>query len=109
MGKDYVELRDGGYWISGTRVSLDSIVDTFKSGAAPESIRRSFPSLTLEEVYGAITFYLSHEQEIDNYLEQSEKEFESQADEMNAQARAANPELLERLEGARRQRGVSRR
>jgi len=56
MNKVYVEERDGGYWIAGTRVSLDSIVYAFRRGAAPESIRRSFPVLTLEEVYGAITF-----------------------------------------------------
>ncbi len=26
MAKEYVEKRDGGYYIAGTRVSLDSIV-----------------------------------------------------------------------------------
>ena len=60
MDKVYVEQRDGGYWITGTRVSLDSLVEAFNRGAAPETIRRSFPLLNLEEVYGAITFYLAH-------------------------------------------------
>ena len=58
MTKDYVEKRDGAYRISGTRVSLDSIVYAFWRGAAPESIAQSFPALTLEEVYGAIAFHL---------------------------------------------------
>src|SRR5436309_14022721 len=60
MEKSYVEQRDGGYWITGTRISLDSIVYAFKRGAAPESIQRALPLLTLEEIYGAITFYLAH-------------------------------------------------
>jgi uncharacterized protein (DUF433 family) len=55
MEKSYVEQRDGGYWMTGTRISLDSLVYAFKRGAAPESIQRAFPLLTLEEIYGAIT------------------------------------------------------
>jgi uncharacterized protein (DUF433 family) len=109
MEKDYVEQRDGGYWIKGTRISLDSIVHAFNRGAAPESIKRSFPLLNLEQIYGAITFYLSHEQEVDSYIEKSEKEFEAQAEKMNAEARRANPELFDRLERALQERGTTRR
>ena len=50
------------------RISLDSIVYAFKRGATPESIQRAFPLSTLEEVYGAITFYLAQAQELDAYL-----------------------------------------
>jgi uncharacterized protein (DUF433 family) len=48
MEKSHVEQRDGGYWIAGTRISLDSIVYAFKRGVAPESIQRAFPLLTLQ-------------------------------------------------------------
>src|SRR5262245_22168852 len=101
MGKIYVEQRDGGYWMTGTRISLDSIVYAFKRGAAPESMQRAFPLLTLEEIYGAITFYLTHEQEIDAYLALAETTFEVQARALNAAARTANPVLFQRLEQAR--------
>ena len=103
MNKIYVEERDGGYWIAGTRISLDSIVYAFHRGAAPETIRRSFPLLTLEEVYGAITFYLAHEQEINDYLRQSELKFESEAQQRREQFRQANPELYDRLTRARQE------
>ncbi len=93
MNKIYVEERDGGYWITGSRISLDSIVYAFRRGAPPETIRRSFPLLTLEEVYGAITFYLAQEQEIDEYLRQSELKFEAEAQQRREQFRQANPEL----------------
>ena len=33
MAREYVEQRDGGYWIAGTRVSLDSIVYPFLRGS----------------------------------------------------------------------------
>jgi len=103
MNKVYIEERDGGYWIAGTRVSLDSIVYAFRRGAAPETIRRSFPVLTLEEVYGAITFYLAQEQKIDDYLRQSESKFEAEAQQRREQFRQANPELYERLTRARQE------
>jgi uncharacterized protein (DUF433 family) len=101
MEKRYIEQRDGGYWVAGTRVSLDSIVYAFRRGAAPECIKRSFPVLSLEEIYGAITFYLAHEQEIDVYLENAEAELDSQGKELNASARKANPDLFMRLDKAR--------
>lgn len=79
------------------------------STAARRRSRSSALLLSLEQIYGAITFYLSLEQEIDSYLEQSEKEFEAQAKEMNAEARRANPELFDRLERERQERGTTRR
>jgi uncharacterized protein (DUF433 family) len=107
MENAYIEQRDGGYWIKGTRISLDSIVYEFNDGAAPESIRFSFPLLSLEQVYGAITFYLSRKQVIDYYLAESEVELEQKGREMNARARAANPELFDRLDKARRTRDAT--
>ena len=76
MAKDYVEQRDEAYWITGTRVSLASVVYAFLDGLSPESIVDSFDTLTLEEVYGAIAFYLGHRDVIDAYLKQSEAQFD---------------------------------
>jgi uncharacterized protein (DUF433 family) len=98
MENTYVEQREGGYWIRNTRISLDSIVYAFKRGAAPESIVRSFPLLSLEEIYGAITFCLSHEEEIDAYLLQAETQLDAESESRNTQARTANPELFQRFE-----------
>jgi uncharacterized protein (DUF433 family) len=46
-------------------VSLDSIVYTFLSGQSAEAIAESFPVLSLEQVYGAITDYLAHREDVD--------------------------------------------
>ena len=70
----YVEYRDNVYRVAGTRVALDSIVQRFWAGDAPESIVQSFPVLTLEQVYGAIAYYLRHQARIDMYLKQAEAE-----------------------------------
>ena len=109
MERSYVEQRDSGYWMRGTRISLDSIVYAFKRGAAPESIQRAFPLLTLEEIYGAMTFYLAHEQEIDTYLAQAEAAFAVRVNALNAAARTINPALFQRLEHMRQARETTPR
>jgi hypothetical protein len=48
MSKDYVTQIDGAYRITGTRISLDSVVYVFLDGQTPECIAQSFPLLTLE-------------------------------------------------------------
>src|ERR1035441_7500148 len=68
MASDHVEQREGVYYITGTRISLDSIVYAFREGCSPESIREDFEGLTLPHVYGAIAFYLDHQGDIDAYL-----------------------------------------
>ncbi|MGE0823099.1 MAG: DUF433 domain-containing protein [Candidatus Binatia bacterium] len=98
MLSHYVDHRDGGYWIAGTRVSLDSVVYAFLEGLSPESIVDSFETLTLEQVYGAIAYYLGNRAHIDASLKQSETEF----DEFCRQAREAHPLLYQKLDEARR-------
>lgn len=97
MAKEYVEERDGNYYVAGTRVSLDSIIHAFRRGESPETICQNFELLRLEEVYGAIAHYLAHQTDIDAYLvRQDEKWIEGR--------RGANPlpsDLRERLMRAR--------
>lgn len=75
MSKDYVIHVNSAYQISGTRVSLDSVVYAFLNGLSPESIVDNFPVLTLEQVYGTITYYLANQAEVDAYLRQGEADF----------------------------------
>ena len=109
MEQTYVEKRDDGYCISGTRVSLDSIVYAFRRGASPETIKSSFPALTLEQVYGAITYYLSKQTEIDEYLSQSEEAHESARQANHDQLRREKPGLYERLMRAKDERRTTPR
>ena len=100
----YVERRDDSYMISGTRVSLDSIVYGFLSGQSAESIGQSFPVLTLEQVYGAIAYYLAHRDDVDQYLGARRKDFEFKPE----SARAADPMFYQKLADARKQPPLTR-
>lgn len=94
MSASYIEQRDGGYWIRGARVSLDSIVYRFLEGLSPESIADCFPVLTLEQVYGAITYYLRHRSAIDAYLRAHDADY----DEFRHRIRTTYPRPSRRLD-----------
>ena len=96
---EYIERRNGGFYVAGTRVSLDSIVYSFKAGDSPETIRQNFSSLTLEQVSGAIAFYLAHEQEVDANIREGEEEIQRPVPHLSE----SRPELYARLERARQQ------
>ncbi|MBW4471104.1 MAG: DUF433 domain-containing protein [Stenomitos rutilans HA7619-LM2] len=99
LAKQYIEQRDQGYWVEGTRISLDSIVYAFLNGESPESIAQNFPLLSLEQVYGAITFYLANREIIDAYLEDGEAEFQQ----LQQSFREKSPLLYQKLKVAQAQ------
>lgn len=93
----YVCQREGAYWVGDTRVSLDSIVHEFLNGETPESIVASFPVVSLEQVYGAIAYYLGHRAEIDAYLREGRAQYERERE----AERRADPAFYQRLANAR--------
>jgi uncharacterized protein (DUF433 family) len=104
MAKEYIEQRDDNYYVAGTRVSLDSIVHAFRRGESPETICQNFELLHLEEVYGAIAYYLANQADIDAYLiRQGEKWAEGKR---NAEPLPAD--LRERLKHAREETPTTR-
>jgi uncharacterized protein (DUF433 family) len=104
MHSEYIEPRDGGYYVAGTRISLDSVVYAFNRGDSPDRILEEFPLLDkVSRVYGAIAFYLDHKAEIDKYLEETEREFEASGIPM----KQADPALWEKIQRARAKMGES--
>jgi uncharacterized protein (DUF433 family) len=97
MAKEYVQQRGGGYLVEDTRVSLDSVVYAFLRGESPEGIAESFPALTLEQIFGALSYYLANRDAVDQYLSQGKREFEQ----LRQQARRTNSSLYAKLAEAR--------
>jgi uncharacterized protein (DUF433 family) len=95
----YVEERNGGLYVTGTRVSLDSVVIHFQEGESPEAIVESFSTLKLSQVYGAIAYYLENETLVKEYIAEGQREIERTVPPLSQQ----NPELFARLEAARRE------
>ncbi|MBG1258736.1 DUF433 domain-containing protein [Nostoc commune] len=85
----------GGIRIGQSRVTLDSLLATYHNGSTPEEIAVQYPVLCLGEIYAAIAYYLTHRQEIDNYLEQRRKKAQQQRNQFVQQYNLAN--LRQRL------------
>jgi uncharacterized protein (DUF433 family) len=97
--QQYTEQRNGGYYLTGTRVSLDSIVYLYRDGASPEQIQDDFPSLTLEQIHGALAFYLANKAAVDQNIEAGEREVALSVPPLAT----ANPDLYARLQRARQE------
>jgi uncharacterized protein (DUF433 family) len=93
MQMEYVTKTEGAYRIAGTRVSLDSVVYFFREGMSAESMVESYPALSLEQVHGALAFYLGNQKEIDAYLVEGRRTAEAQ----HRQSRQTNAELIAKL------------
>lgn len=94
MEKNYVTQTENGYRITDSRISLDSVVYDFLNGLSPESILDHYDTLTLEQLYGTITYYLAHRAEVDGYLQRQQAKFEM----LRLQAHTAYPSLYQKLE-----------
>ena len=96
MPQEYIEERSATLYVKGTRVSLVSVVLEFRKGAAPETILQDFPALaSLENVYGAITYYLANQATVEEYLKADAEKWEA----FQQTADPLPPSLTSRLEG----------
>jgi uncharacterized protein (DUF433 family) len=91
------QTAERGWRIADTRVSLDSVVHAYLEGQSPEAIALDFPSLSLEQIHGALAFYLRHREEIDGYLVAQNARWEQ----LRKQSEAANDPLLKKLRARR--------
>jgi uncharacterized protein (DUF433 family) len=86
----------GDIRVGGSRVLLDLVVHAFQDGATPETIVQMYPTVTLADVYGAITYYLRHREEVESYLRQREQRAEKVRETIQAQQEDMS-EIRERL------------
>ncbi|MEW6128038.1 MAG: DUF433 domain-containing protein [Acidobacteriota bacterium] len=90
---------DGTIRITGSRVSLDSIIHHFKLGATAEEIAYKFPAVSIADIYAVIAYYLSNREAIENYLSDQEVAAAAaqQRIESNPEYQSAKAEMRERL------------
>ena len=60
--------------IKGHRISIEHVIEFYNQGVSAEEIAKvHYPSLSLEEVYATLTYYLHNKQAVDKYNEEGEK------------------------------------
>ncbi|SRR5260221_6881750 len=91
---------DGVIRINNTRVTLRTVITAYKQGTTPQQIGEQFPTLKLADIFLTIGYYLEHEQEVDQYLNNQEQ----LAAELQRQSESAfsSTDLYQRLKDAKR-------
>ncbi len=89
----------GAIRVSGTRVTLDTLIGFYQQGETPEALHQGFSTVPLADIYAVIAYYLAHQTEIDAYL----KLRDEQAERVRREWETRNPpptkaELLARLD-----------
>jgi uncharacterized protein (DUF433 family) len=101
----YVDERNGGFYVAGSRVSLDSVVYAYLRGESSIGIAESFTSLSLDQINGAIKYYLANRADVDAYLKCQEIKFEQ----MRRESRAKDPAFYAKMDAARKDFAARRR
>jgi uncharacterized protein (DUF433 family) len=67
--RDYFDfLSEDDIRIKGTRVGIEIILEDYLNAISPEEIAIRYATVTLEQVYATITYYLRNQHKIDQYL-----------------------------------------
>jgi uncharacterized protein (DUF433 family) len=80
-----LEYRDRSIRVIGSRITLDTLVGVFKRGETVEELTEAFPSLSLDQIRAVIGWYLTHQREADEYLEEREAQAEKLRQEIESQ------------------------
>jgi len=98
----YIDERNGGLYVAGTRIGLDVVAYEFRNGRSAEAIFEAYPAIgSLAKVYGVITFILEHPKEIEAYLAEQDRRYE----EVKSRY-PLTPDMIERFERAKSERSV---
>jgi hypothetical protein len=92
----YVRLDENNVMRVGKfRVMLDSVVVAFQQGHSAETIQQQYPAMTLEEVYGALAYYLANQDEVDRYMKRQDQIW----NELREKSGQASNPVVQRLRG----------
>jgi len=73
MSREFVERRDASFYLIGSRVPTGPRHVGNSTGRTSEAIRSHYPNAQLEQVYGAITFYLGNKEEVEEDIAARER------------------------------------
>jgi uncharacterized protein (DUF433 family) len=85
-----------------THVMLDSVIAAFLQGHSAETIQQQYASLSLEQVYGSIAYYLAHRSEVEACLRRQETVW----DDWRGKAEQLAAPVIQRLRALREARPV---
>jgi uncharacterized protein (DUF433 family) len=106
--EDYFEfLSPDDIRFKGHRIGIDDVLYYYLEGYTPEEIAANLPTLSLEQIHAAITYYLHNRVEMDAYLlrlatwrEQQYQKWQADPPDVVQRLRALKIQLLDRQKQA---------
>ena len=87
--------------LKGHRIGIDDVLYYYLEGYTPEEISVHLPTLSLEQIYATVTYYLHNRSEMNKYLSDltawRQKQYQEQASHLSP--------VAERLKALKKQRG----
>jgi uncharacterized protein (DUF433 family) len=91
--------------LKGTRIGIETILfDYLLRNRTPEEIANIYPSLTLEQVYATILYYLHYKESVDAYM----TDWLDWAEKMREEQRRNPPPIAQKLRRLRAERDAMR-
>ena len=94
-------MDDGRAMIGGTRIKVEYVAVYDRSGMSAEEIRKSYPSLTMGQIYSALAYYCDNKALVEAQIEEGDRYVEK----MRAANEPIQAEFRERLAKWRAARG----
>lgn len=94
-------INDNAIRLKGTRIGIERILQDYELGATPEEIVIRYLTLSLQQVYAAITYCLANRKVVDAYLERVRQQQEEAWEEQQHHPSEFVRSLRERLERQR--------
>ena len=99
----------GAIRVSGTQVTLDTVIACYHQGDSPEAIHAGFPTLPVTDIYAVIAYYLARRDELDAYLQRRDEAAERLRQEIEAnytpEQKAFNERIRQLVEDKHHQQG----
>ncbi len=55
-------------YVGSSRVLLDAVIEAYLHGESAEQIAEDFPTISLADVHGVLSYFLNHRTEVEHYL-----------------------------------------
>jgi uncharacterized protein (DUF433 family) len=102
--EDYFEFLDpDDIRIKGHRIGIDDVIKYYVGGYSPEQILTELPTLNLEKIHAALTYYLHNRSEMDAYMLRLQRWREQHYKESLAKDKETVP-VVERLKAIKAER-----
>lgn len=73
------EVCGGRLRIDGTRITVERIATLYKQGQSAEDIARTYPHLSLSQVYAALAYYHANREEVEAALAAADTQYDELA------------------------------